>query len=120
MREFKFRAWDEEESKMIEWYDEFFSDMSPVTRCSSYFSFIDMELMQYTGLKDKNGCEIFEGDIVNVREAGHPFVNDWKGIVKMIDGCYLIENFKGTNGEFLYDEIRETEIIGNIYENKEL
>lgn len=75
---------------------------------------------QYTGLKDKNGHEIYENDIVNVREGGHPFVNDWKGIVKMIDGCYLIENFEGTNGEFLYDEIREIEIIGNIYENKEL
>ena len=64
-----------------------------------------MEIMQYTGLKDKNGKEIYEGDILEV--YGGECIN------------YLVESLYS----IFYDRINtelEYEIIGNIHENPEL
>lgn len=120
MREIKFRAWDSDESKMIGWYDEFFSDMSPVTRWSSYFSFIEMPLMQYSGLKDKNGKEIYEGDILLcVDELDGTTIR--KGYVIFERGSYWIDYEPSyLVGNDIMDEDIEYEIIGNIYENPDL
>ena len=103
-REIKFRAWDTNSKQMVMnglWY--------------SKEKGIDInKLMQYTGLKDKNGIEIYEGDIIHydtdnetykVAFDGGSYV--WEG-----DGCYdnLIELYPSLN----------TKVIGNIYENPEL
>lgn len=116
----KFRAWNEEENKMIEWCDTFFSDMSEVTSWSSYFSYIDMKLLRYTGINDINGKEIYEGDIVKHEDLSIGCTVDLNitGQVKMVDGSWCVEN--GDKGEFLFTEIGTNEIIGNIYENHEL
>ncbi|MFD9629064.1 YopX family protein [Peribacillus muralis] len=141
MREIKIRAWDNVEMK---WYypgeeDDihFYFDSSGIVA----ERFIEEEVctpegergmyggteklehliyVQLTELKDKNGVEIYEGDILDVQDEGYPFVKNWKGIVKMIDCCYMIENLEGTDGEPLFIEIREIEVIGNIYENPKL
>lgn len=72
-------------------------------------------LMQYTGLKDKNGKEIYEGDILSTGnlESGHRIVE-----VYFKDGCFYTkdESFK----KWRVAGWRTTEIIGNIYENPEL
>ena len=73
-----------------------------------------VELMQSTGLKDKNGTEIYEGDIVKN-------IYDEIYVVKWFDaGFYLEERY---NGGFDYSELHfgnNKEVIGNIYENPEL
>lgn len=79
----------------------------------------DLELMQSTGLKDKNGKEIFEGDIVDYK--GRKAVVKWHGsyasfIYRFVDE--LKERVSEWHPLFL--AYYHFEIIGNIYENKEL
>ncbi|QBX21966.1 hypothetical protein Javan623_0019 [Streptococcus phage Javan623] len=77
--------------------------------------------MQYTGLKDKNGVEVFEGDIVIAWSQG---VKGAFEIKRRIDGLWLLYP-AWKDGQFWYlsptEDGRETiEIIGNIYENPDL
>lgn len=80
-------------------------------------------LMQSTGLKDKNGVEIFEGDIVKV--TNHPFQKKEDSAGIEIDGDYLIgwsdHNLTWLAGDLLLYQLKPyIEVIGNIYENPEL
>ena len=80
----------------------------------------EFELLQYAGLKDKNGKEIYEGDIVSFKSAHSNY--DYKTIGEVVWYCgeaaFLVE----CNGEIFkhFDEIREIEVLGNVYENPEL
>ena len=73
---------------------------------------------QYTGLKDKNGKEIYEGDMLRIDKE------DYKYIVKFYDGCFVGVNKYDEH----YEQAKilgnlfalEREVIGNIYENSEL
>lgn len=86
-----------------------------------YIPFGEAILMQYTGLKDKNGVEIFEGDIVIAWSQG---VKGTFEIKRRIDGLWLLYP-AWKDGRFWYlsptEDGRESiEVIGNIYENPEL
>lgn len=74
----------------------------------------EIELMQSTGLKDKNGQEIFEGDVVSIDtdEFDLLFVKYEAGIYWLMDGEECVEH--------LSDYYKYVSIVGNIYENPEL
>lgn len=114
------------ENKEIVTQQIYFENGLAVERDIYCYDFDDIELMQSTGLKDKNGKEIFEGDIVRTTrfvgradEVGgfYEYDKEFIGIVKQLEGSWVIDT--GSDAVCLWTEIEENEIIGNIYENKE-
>ena len=131
MREIKFRAWDKEQKVMYEVKKVDFSEQKVF--CKQYYlndwKFSEIELMQYTGLKDKNNKEIFEDDIVKIEDY---YENVRIGIIAFDSGTYKLQNLGqnfyyqfGSDGEYDWESIENVdedniEILGNIYENPEL
>lgn len=124
MREIKFRAWDKITKKMykvssIHIEDEYV-DLFEKNIYEGEFKrkFSEIVLMQYTGLKDKNGVEIYEGDIVNCT-SGCPheivFLEEYAGTyIGGMPAWYL----SGLNSG--YSWTGEEEITGNKFDNPEL
>ncbi|EPC9931066.1 YopX family protein [Listeria monocytogenes] len=71
---------------------------------------------QYTGLKDKNGKKIFEGDIVDISVYDRLDWSSIKGKVVFLNGAWLVEDV-GHFAITLQSETNEIEIIGNVHEN---
>ena len=136
-RKIQFRAWDKKNKKMykragISPHNDLQYAVKQEGGGSRYFNFDDLHieqdsiyypddiiLMQYTGLKDKNGEEVYEGDVLkwdDTEETGYVeymeetteyVVDEWK------------EGNKRSKGHSL-SSVDEVEIIGNIYQNPEL
>lgn len=129
MREIKFRAWDKRGEYMITskqgLYTALRNKMNIVKQDDGYYNNGELLkpisdkyiLMQYTGLKDKNGKEIYEGDMV---EITRPCILE-RGIVQFVNGCFCIKH-KETLLMLYQCEINDfkLEVIGNIYDNKNL
>lgn len=73
--------------------------------------FKDIEIMQYTGLKDKNGKEIYEGDIVRKCNVNYIVMFDPQGY-------WCLDGNGALNSEMLSSELPHFEVIGNIYESE--
>ena len=125
MREIKFRAWVKDRKAIFE-----VILIDYVTKKVTYLlervghllsirdaKFNDVELMQYTGLKDKNNKEIYEGDILSNGNNEKPYK------VIFENGSFRAE-FEGDFEEYSFDLIdvvaQSCEVVGNIYENSEL
>lgn len=122
----KFRVWDKEEKIMIDWID---LDMSKDGGEDDFIVFeptgpvksaiTNPILMQSTGLKDKNGIEIYEGDIVQHSEKPNPFFSYPFKVIQARTGEWRLDNFRcGTVLAFSNQD--ELEVLGNIYETPEL
>ena len=118
----KFRAWDKELQTML---DVSLIDFKKSVLIgehwefgeTNFINFDEIELMQSTGLKDKNGKEIFEGDILKS--------NKYTTSVFYERGAYCVKfsrtpNTTVTMNVISFIEKYKTKIIGNIYENPEL
>lgn len=114
-REIKFRAWDKYENKIRKVRAINFTNKDLWLEIEDNrimgANFFEVELMQYTGLKDRNDKEIYEGDIVR-------YFKDELGIVKFVAGSFIID------GNTCYESFLELggkiPIVGNIYENPDL
>lgn len=113
-REIKFRAWDESQKYMA------YQGMPDLETLQSFiFHFGDKPLMQYTGRKDKNGQQIYEGDVVKCRGYNRR-EGEWvKTYVVVFDeesSAFSLQDKAG--GIFMI--FRKIEVIGNVFENPEL
>ena len=111
MREIKFRAWDKIHKKIRGIDHDFFSLRNDGMLSSN----TSMILLQYTGLKDKNNREIYEGDIL--KKGKYMFECKWGYCSFDFNPFpYPIDKEHNQDGYFRED----MEVIGNIYENPEL
>ncbi|MGM5473808.1 YopX family protein [Bacillus pumilus] len=132
MREIKFRAFEEHSQRM------FYNVQSGIYMDPDEFeSFNDIlglaryKVMQFTGLKDKNGDEIYEGDTVRLRnESGFTSL----GEVQFSDGCFEVKFqcglavFNGARHQYtkyrdyvkVFASNHAIEVVGNIYQNPDL
>ena len=127
MRDIKFRAWDKKKNDWFDYegslYIELNGDINFGWNGEVMDDYTDrINLMQYTGLKDKNGVEIYEGDFLMAGDA-------YLGVIKyhstraQFIGKNIGETFQEDEYDTLYTKngrFNSAKVIGNIYENPEL
>lgn len=131
-REIKFRVWSPNEKRMLPAF-ELAEYMNKNENAQESYGAFDGIPLQFTGLKDKNGREIYEGDICRLTfsqdEGGGCYSHQkGQGVVFFDDYWGVKFNCKdGTQrtaethwGRIGTHECRKVEVIGNIYENPEL
>lgn len=123
MREIKFRAWNTETNKMVINLKEM-----GVFALQSIYSIDEFlviptnekyQLMQYTGLKDEKGVEIYEGDIVKYKYISREQIAEIKYNKEKL-GFDFADNKVNLSYAYNFRQINNIEVIGNIYENPEL
>lgn len=123
MREIKFRAWDKKEKR---WHSDVFIHIDGRVNSRelgiNFKTANDFELMQYTGLKDKNGVEIYEGDILRAASIeGANLEVFWRLDFGVIDRSIRGAQWRMTDlPDRVENVLHDHEVISNIYEKPEL
>ena len=127
MREIKFRAWHESEKKMFYPDNKFHLitgnkvlKLDPQIELYRYYIMpIEIEVMQYTGLKDSNGVEIYENDIIDVAGSVEGS-GKWKVVFE--EGAFCVETPRYICLLFpdIFESAIDYRVIGNIHEHPEL
>ena len=122
MREIKFRAWDKTLNKIHSW--------STIENHFTLEELLDdnfFKAMQYTGLKDKNGNEIYDGDYIrySMRTINGSIYTHVCRVFQHESGTWRIEGYHEDNHSYetkgtVYAAHLICEVIGNVYENQEL
>lgn len=128
MREIEFRAWLKHQNRMVNVQDLIMNGTgvigfqesceNPITDGGHHF--IMFELMQYTGLKDKNGVKIFEGDIVKIWGRGFTNKLGCDNAIVVFEEAQFAFYINERYYKIWKDSCGMYEVIDNIYENKEL
>lgn len=107
-RVIKFRAWDSEENTMINADSLAFEEYAPLSNLLSDCP----NIMQFTGLRDKYGHEIYEGDLIRSRKMIKP------NVFEVIFGRCSFEFIRETGSRYRADQLlwSDIEIVGNIFE----
>jgi len=124
MREIKFRAWNVGSCQCEEcvgmWDMDRLMSITYGDMADNIFNDPDFKVMQYTGLKDKEGVEIFEGDRCRFDSY---YIGDYEfpsgsGVVSYEDGAFVVDEASELTACNITN--LNYEVIGNIYENPEL
>ena len=115
MREIKFRAWDKINKDMFNVESINFQERRVYKDTVSYRNFEDIDLMQCTGLKDKNNKEIYEGNIIFLHGRKYKVIFKTEGARFILKDEFFEMDIPFTN-----NNNERMEIIGNIYESSEL
>ena len=118
MREIKFRAWQEDavekDLRFWTWKEMLDHDLNAMVNSPKY------KIMQYTGLKDNNGTEIYEGDILTDHGDGGPLYVEYSNEHAAFVFVDKFDPFGTTSYTTLQISYEQFEIIGNIYEHPHL
>ena len=124
MKEFKMKAWLKKENKMVSiigidlnyQYIRYTDDGNLFKDDYKIAEFKDIELLQFTGVKDKAGQEVYEADVIKFNDG----IDDTYGLISYDDedGTYRVSYENIT--EHLSEREGDFEIVGNIFENPDL
>lgn len=122
MRDIRFRVWDKELKKMRYDVEYIYNDVETI--CASFGGVLEdterFNVMQYTGIKDIYSNRVFESDIVKITLTQGDETRIGEVTYYEDNACFLVETTKGDYFTFMSEDIKSVEVLGNIYQNKEL